>query len=71
MADMNQLTQLVVDASSDDFYFLAEVSGRSKVLWVSLFIKGKIQEHVFFGLVEIDAAIKWVEEQRAKHGGVK
>ena len=67
MADMNQLTQLIKDVSSDDFFFSVDFNGNTKTIWVFLYIDNKTVESDFFGMLDTERAMAWIEEQRAKY----
>lgn len=70
MADMNQLTQLISDVSSEDFFFSVDFDGITKIIWLFLCINSKTVESAFFNVLDAEKAMVWIEEQRAKHGRV-
>lgn len=69
MADMNRLTQLITDVSSDDFFFTVNIEPIRKKAWVFAFVRNTVVESSFFDLSDIEKAIERVEERHKKHNG--
>lgn len=70
MADLNRLAQLIVDISSNDFFFTVNIDPVEKKVWVYMFIDNMVVDSSFYDLSDTEKAIKWIEEQRANHGRV-
>lgn len=69
MADINRLVQLIVDISSDDFFFTMNIDPLEEIGWLYAFVNNTAVESKFFDLSDIEKAIEWVEEQRKKTQG--
>lgn len=69
MADIDRLVKLIVDISSDDFFFTVNIDPVWKKVCVYVFIGGKVVDSSFHDLSDIEKAIEWIKGRHKKHTG--